>query len=193
MKSADAAICYLSYAYTSSGNEEECELFASNSPSFVVLYCQSFNFMCTCVYIPAPPNTGLYFTLSGTVYLPGDTILITEVGKFINSTQNTSNPETSLVCVTTNVNTHCCRGKDNPNGGSRGEWYLPDGTRILNTLDANFYRTRYTQQVRLSRRNDAMSPTGVFTCKVPNDGDDTMPFTATIRLGECNSCNVVIV
>ena len=141
--------------------------------------------VCQICYVPAPPSTGLYFTLSGTVYLPGDTILITDIGSF--NTDDKSDPGSSLVCVTTNVNTHCCKGADNPNGGSRGEWYLPDGTRILNTPDTNFYRTRYTQQVRLNRRNNAMSPTGVFTCEVPNDGDSTMPFTATITIGECNS------
>ena len=137
--------------------------------------------MCTCIYIAAPPNTGLYFTLSGTVYLPGDTILITDIGS---SYFGDSDPQSSLVCVTTNVNTNCCRGADNPNGGGRGEWYLPDGSRLLNTPDTNFYRTRYTQQVRLNRRNNAMSPTGVFTCEVPNDADSTMPHTATITIGE---------
>ena len=64
---------------------------------------------------------------------------------------------------------------------------LPNGTRILNTPDANFYRTRHTQQVRLNRRNNAISPTGVFICEVPNDADSTMPHTATIRIGECSN------
>ena len=134
----------------------------------------------TVCHVPAPPSTGLYFTLSGTVYLPGDTILITDIE---GTNAGDSDPGSSLVCVTTNVNTQCCRSADNPKGG-RGEWYLPDRTRILNTPDTNFYRTRYAQQVRLNRRNDAMSPTGVFTCEVPNDGDST---TATITIGECNS------
>ena len=140
--------------------------------------------MCSCVYIPAPPNTGLYFTLNGTVYLPGDTVLITDIGSA--NANNKSDPQSSLVCVTTNVNTHCCRGADNPNGGVIGEWYFPNGTRILNTPDTNFYRTRHTQTVRLNRMNNTVSPTGVFSCEVPNDADNT-PFTATIRIGECNS------
>ena len=67
--------------------------------------------MYTCVYIPAPPNTGLYFTLHGTVYLPSDTILITDIGS--DNTNNRSDPGSSLVCVTTNVNTNCCRSIDN--------------------------------------------------------------------------------
>ena len=138
--------------------------------------------MCTCAYIPTPPNTGLYFTLSGTVYLPGDTILITDIGS--ENTNDRSDPGFSLVCVTSNVIPNCCRGVDNPNGGGRGEWYLPNGTRILNAPDTNFYRTRYTQQIRLNHRNNAMSPTGVFTCEVPNN---TMNHTATIAIGECSS------
>ena len=134
------------------------------------------------VFIATP--TRLYFTLRGSRYESGMSILITDIGS--NTNNNSSDPGSSLVCVTSNVNTHCCRGADNPNGGHRGEWYLPDGTRILNTPDTNFYRTRYTQQVRLNRRNNAMSPTGVFICEVPNDADSTMPFTATITISECN-------
>ena len=30
---------------------------------------------------------GLYFTLRGQIYLPGDTVLITDIGIFINSNQ----------------------------------------------------------------------------------------------------------
>ena len=45
------------------------------------------------------------------MYLPGDTILITDIGS-----ENTSHPGSSPVCVTTMmVNTNCC------NGGSRRE------------------------------------------------------------------------
>ena len=113
------------------------------------------------------------------MYLPGDTILITDIGS-----ENTSDPGSSLVCVTTNVKPQCCRTTD---GGRGGEWYFPNGTRIINTQYTDFYRTRYTQQVRLNLRNNAMSPTGVFTCEVPNDADSTMPHTATIRIGECSS------
>ena len=132
--------------------------------------------VCQICHVPAPPSTGLYFTLSGTVYLSGDTILITDIGS-----ANTDDSGSSLVCVTSNVNPRCCRTAD---GGSGGEWHLPDGTRILNTPDTNFYRTRHKEQVRLNRRNNTMSPTGVFTCEVPNDGDSTV---ATITIGECNS------
>ena len=140
--------------------------------------------MCACVYISAPSNTGLFFTLNGTVYLPGDTILITNIGS--ENTNDRSDHGSSLVCNTTNVNIHCCNGASNPNGGGRGEWYLPNKNRILNTKGNNFYRTRYNQTVRLNRGNNAMSPIGVFSCEVPNMAD-TKNHTANITIGECSS------
>ena len=139
----------------------------------------------SCICIPVAPSTGLYFTLNGTVYLSGDTILITDIGS--NTTGNRSDPQSSLVCVTTNVNKQCCRGIDNPNGGGRGEWYCPDRARLIYKTTDNFYRARYNQQVRLYRNSAAMSPTGVFTCEVPNDADSTMNHTATITIGEYSS------
>ena len=120
------------------------------------------------------------------MYLPGDTILITDIGSF--NTNDFSDSGSSLVCVTTNVNTKCCRSADNPpSTNSRGEWNLPNGTRIHNTPDTNFYRTHYTQAVRLNRRNNATLPTGVFTCVIPNDADTNMPFTATITISKCSN------
>ena len=120
----------------------------------------------------------IYFTLNGTVYRPGDTILITDIGSENN---NMSDPGSSLVCDTTNVNTQYCIDAD---GGGEGEWLDPDGTIILNGTTDNFYITCFTHQIRLNRRNDTMSPTGVFTCEVPSDEDDMMPHTATITIGE---------
>ena len=114
------------------------------------------------------------------MYLPGDTILITDIGNV------DTNPGSSLECVTTNVNTDCCRSSDNPNGGSRGEWYFQNQTRIINNVDYNFYRTRSAQKVHLNRRNEAIVLTAMaedFTCEVPND-DGGPTYTATITIGE---------
>ena len=57
--------------------------------------------LCQICHVPATPSTGLYFTLSGTVYLPDDTILTTDVGSFNTNVQ--SDPGSSLVCVTTKL------------------------------------------------------------------------------------------
>lgn len=111
-----------------------------------------------------PPYNGLYFMLRARVYIPGDTILITSVRNFTDSLD----PGSSLVCVTGNVNTHCCRSSD---GGNVGEWYFPDGTiipRKSSARSANFTRSGSSQQVRLNRNNSAIIPNGVYECRVPS-------------------------
>jgi hypothetical protein len=102
------------------------------------------------------------------VYLPGDTVLITDIGVFI--AERAAELGTSLVCKTEHVNTQCCRDRDS---GNVGEWFEPGGNllpRFSRNLTADFSRSGYAQQVRLNRRNNAMSPTGVFECRVPPMG-----------------------
>ena len=123
------------------------------------------------------PSPGLYFTLNGTVYQPGDSILINDIGVIASDEAGSS-----LVCVTSNVNTQCCRGSD---GGSVGEWYFPDGTMVPRNSDApsaDFTRSGFTCQVRLNRRNNALTPTGAYECRVP-DGDTEELINARIILG----------
>ncbi len=116
--------------------------------------------------------------MSGTVYLPGDTIPITDVGDGF-----------PLVCVTSNVNTNCCRGGDNPGSGPVGNWLYLNGTIVLgNSANPNgdLTRSSHAQQIRLNRkRPDVMSPTGVYTCQVPDGSNTVIIHTATITLGEC--------
>ncbi len=139
-------------------------------------------------YSLAPPSDGLYFTLNGTVYLSGATIPITDVGDGFPGTINPPDPGPSLVCVTSNVNTMCCRGGDHHGSGSVGNWLFPNGTIVLgNSANPNgdFTRSPHTQQIRLNRkRTDIMSPTGVYTCHVPDESNTALTHTATIVLGE---------
>ena len=133
---------------------------------------------------PAAPSSGLYFTLGSTTYLPGDTVLITDIGDFVHGGDPLNvDPGTSLVCRTEHVNTECCRGSD---GGNLGEWYFPNGELVPRrsaARNADFNRTGYTHQVRLNRRNNAMSPTGVFECRVPPMGSGELVM-ASIILGQ---------
>ncbi len=128
--------------------------------------------------------------MSGTVYLPGDTIPITDVGdSYLNGDQtNQVDPGPSLVCVTSNVNTMCCRGGDHPGNGSQGNWIYPDDNIVLgNSANPNGDITRsfHYQQIRLNRkRPDVMSPTGVYTCEVPDESDTATMYRANITLGE---------
>ncbi len=131
--------------------------------------------------------------MNGTVYLPGATIPITDVGDSFppDDTNNPPDPGPSLVCVTSNVNTVCCRGIDHPGSGSVGNWLYPNGTIVLGKSgnpNGDFTRSRHVQQIRLNRkRPGVMSPTGVYTCVVPDGSNTAMNHTANITLGECTA------
>ena len=122
------------------------------------------------------------------MYLPNDTVVITDIGvattpiglQLGHVTGNTSDAGTSLVCVTTNVNTACCRSG---NGGNVGEWYFPNGTIVFRNYgyyERDFTRSGYTQQVRLNRRNNSTAPTGKYECRVPDEYG--VLHTASIRI-----------
>jgi hypothetical protein len=108
----------------------------------------------------------IFFELNGVRYESGSTIIVTEVEASTIST-GLLNPDASLVCMTSEVNTECCRGRD---GGNVGEWVFPDGSvvpRSQNHRNGDFSRSGFAQQVRLNRRNDAMGPLGTYSCVVP--------------------------
>ena len=122
----------------------------------------------------------LYFTLLGTTYLHGDTVLITDIGVF--TAPSLEGAASSLVCVTTNVNTQCCRSTD---GGNVGGWIFPNGTLVpknSGNYNADFTRSGFTHQVRLNRRNNALAPTGDYSCQVPQQGNNALLHMATITL-----------
>ncbi len=112
----------------------------------------------------------LYFSLSGTVYQPADSVLITDIGAFTAPTLEGA--ASSLVCHTENVNSMCCRGAD---GGRAGDWYFPNGTIVpRNSEGGAITRSGFTQQVRLNRKTDTLMPTGDFSCRVPDGTNSTV-------------------
>jgi hypothetical protein len=120
------------------------------------------------------------------VYLPGDTVLISDIGEFFaGGNPFNVDPGTSLVCRTEHVNPQCCRGGD---GANVGEWFDPNRNlipRFNRAPTADFSRSGYAQQVRLNRRNNAMSPTGVFECRVPPMGGGALVMASiTITSGQ---------
>ena len=123
----------------------------------------------------APPLTGLYFMLNGRAYLPGDSVVIADIGS---QSYDRQNPGATLVCVTTNVNSACCRGRDNNNitnatAGAVGEWYYHNCTRVPRPGDNNvvdFARVGFSHHVRLARDvSGSTPPLGVYTCEVPEE------------------------
>ena len=131
----------------------------------------------------APPRTGLYFELYGTIYYDGDSVLISDIGP---QPDDRSNPGSTLACVTTNVNTACCRRSDNLNtakAGAVGEWHYPNGTLVprasFHVVD--FARLAYTHQVCLARVvSDSTPPLGVYTCGVPDPSGVSVNATITL-------------
>ena len=101
----------------------------------------------------------MYFLLNGALRTPDEAIAITDIG-----VDSGADPGASLVCVTSNVNTQCCREAD---GGDVGEWYFPNGTLVSRNSTGNISRSSFTGQVRLNRRNNATLPTGIYECRVP--------------------------
>ena len=127
----------------------------------------------------AVPSSGLYFTLNDAVYLPGDTINMVEIGVYISHWT----PSLPLVCVTSNVNTECCRARETPSGEPVGNWHFPDGSLVPRRALApnnDFSRSGFTQQVRLHRMNNATTPMGLYECRVPDNSG--MLHTASILL-----------
>jgi hypothetical protein len=122
--------------------------------------------------------------MNGTRYESGSTLTITNVGSSTYST-GYANPDLSLVCMTSEVNTECCRHQD---GRSVGEWYFPDGSVVPRRKydhAEDITRSGYNQQVRLNRINDAIGPIGTYTCKVPSqDGCGNVMHIANITLGQ---------
>lgn len=140
-----------------------------------------------------PPTSGLYFTLRGSQYLPGDAALVQDIGTF-----GGTDPEFTggaLTCHTDNVNTQCCRQID---GGNIGEWFFPNGTIVPRNSDhagrSAFTRSGSTRQVRLNRNLDVMGPLGVFECRVPDSSGKLQNASiAIVASGKLLSCTILTI
>ena len=131
--------------------------------------------------------TQLYFTWRGNRYEPGDSILITDI-RLHDEDRGAGD---SLVCNTTDVNTQCCTDV-----GGVGEWFFPNGSMVIRNIDdpirnSQIIRTGRANQVHLNFRTRQTSPTGEYTCVVPETGSSVIQ-TAGIRLvtGTCILCKV---
>ena len=91
--------------------------------------------------------------------------------------------DSALICLSDS--TQCCRGADNPNGGTPlGNWSFPDGSVVRSSnFEGDIYITRGPSVVRLNRRNDAQSPTGVYRCEVVDARGNTQ--TILVDLQTC--------
>ena len=64
------------------------------------------------------------------------------------------------------------------NGSVRGDWYFPDGTRVLSTPNnSEIYGTRVQIGVRMNLRRGGEE--GIYHCEIP----DAMNLNQTIYIG----------
>ena len=111
-------------------------------------------------------------TLRGVHYPNNSEVLLTDIGEGDNA----------LLCLTDN--TQCCRGSDNPFGVFLGQWYFPNGSTPRGSPSGNsIYRTRGPSVVRLNRRNNATSPTGLYRCEIPDASGTTQTLFVNLTLG----------
>ena len=97
------------------------------------------------------------FLLGGSLYGNNSIVTISDI----------EDGSESLHCLTNRGD--CCRGSDT-GGDGVGEWYFPGNGSTVGTSNGggSIYRNRGPSVVRLNRRNDAMMPTGVFRCEIPD-------------------------
>ena len=96
----------------------------------------------------------------------------------------------ALLCLTDN--TACC-ARDQSGGVILGDWYYPNGTRVVNNGDGwDFYKNRGQSVVRLNRRRGGV--TGIYHCEIPDVAGVFQTiyigvYTATS--GECCMCTEI--
>ena len=76
--------------------------------------------------------------------------------------------------------TTCCSENQ---GSHRGDWYFPDGERLqFSNRPVDIYESRLAQRVDLRRRNDALSPSGIYHCEIPVDDDNSVRETVYVGI-----------
>ena len=89
--------------------------------------------------------------------------------------ENIGEGDDALLCVTNQ--TACCR-HPYTNRTVIGNWFFPNGTRVLSSGNQwDFYRTRGRMVVRMERRRGGAE--GVYRCEIP----DTFGFIQTLYIG----------
>ena len=96
--------------------------------------------------------SGVSFFLNGRVLPNNSVVLLSDIGE----------GSSALFCLTDR--TRCC--STIAGGERRGAWRFPNGSEIMQGGD--FHRNRSHSSVILNRRNDAVGPTGIYKCAIPD-------------------------
>ena len=113
---------------------------------------------------------GVRFSLRGTTYQNNSIVTLEDIGE---------GDDASLLCVTDQP--ACCHPYYTGEIGSAlGNWFFPNGTRILHYTTGtrwDFYRTRGQMIILMHRRRGGVD--GIYSCEIP----DAMNVTQTIYIG----------
>ena len=94
----------------------------------------------------------------------------------------TSDPGNTVRCHTDL--TTCCSAL---HGIHRGDWYLPNGDRLmLSSGGSDIYVSHGGLRVDVSRRNDAISPSGIYHCEIATSAvhdDNDLSVRETVYVG----------
>ena len=134
---------------------------------------QYITFVHSIEYSNFPGAGDVWFSLNGRTYQNNSCVALDDIGEGNNN---------SLLCVT-NLSA-CCKPPDNGiNGSAKGNWYLPNGTRVSSSGEqSDFYRTREQMVVRLNRKRGGED--GIYRCQIP----DSMNVTQNIYIGVYSAC-----
>ena len=113
------------------------------------------------------PGAGdVWFSLNGTTYHNNSCVTLEDIGA----------GHDALLCRT-NLTT-CCRPPHTGTGSALGNWYFPNGTRVLSAgAQWDFHRTRGQMVVVLHRTRGGVD--GIYRCEIP----DSRSVNQTIYIG----------
>ncbi len=131
------------------------------------------HFVCCCLDNHfGPLSLGHGFFLAGSLYSTNSAINLASIGVDINA----------LRCLT--PLTSCCRGSDTGTS-ALGIWRYPDRSLVLSRSDGTIIsRTRGPSSVILHRTNNAVSPTGVYTCEIPDTNGTIKQLDVYLYVGQ---------
>ena len=67
----------------------------------------------------------------------------------------------------------CCSSTEGIDRDDRPDWYFPDGTAMgFSSYGGDIYQRRGAQRIDLCRRNNVLTPSGIYHCEIPTDDGD---------------------
>ena len=89
----------------------------------------------------------------------------------------------ALMCLTTLM--ECCRGIDTNGAGAMESWMFPDRSLVPSQNDgSSLSRSRGPSSVLLHRINNAVTPTGVYTCEIPDANNTNTELNIYLYVGQ---------